>query len=911
MARQIDSLYQLVNADLKSKPRKISVILQNQSVLPNGFVQLAPRRSEFVTTPPTQGENVDWLQSLTIHELRHVAQFDQLVGNFRAPLFEQLGLAFYGISLPSWFFEGDAVLTETRLTAGGRGRTPSWVMPFRTNLLNGKEFSYQKDYLGSYREVTPGFYELGYLMVDKLERDYGVGHSAAIISKMSRHLLRPYNFSRTLREFTGFSSKQWHAETIAELRKNWARQDSALYHIDYEVLPGGNGERKGGFREDWLLPQAGGIDGAILVLHQGSRFTPEIGMLDEKGNHHKTLVRIGWQSSPNFSARNGKIAWDEIRRNPRYAKQLFSVINTFDQASGQVRQLTRNTRLFTPVLSPDGQQIACVEIGEDNRVSLVLIDWESGQILKTIRVTEGMMIQTPSYDPAGQKITAIAVSLEGNSILEVDISSGEFSLLLDWQGQQLERPLYWEDQIIFKGHFDGVDNIFALAQPNNTGAEKAEGTALSGQVAIRQLTFARFGAFNPSINENTGELLFNNYQLGGQRVSRTKLRDEESFFLPAGNVVEKQRPDTTLNTPTPLYPSKPYSKAGKLLNFHSISLSPNEFSSVDDLKPSLYLLSDNLLNTVQTRIGFTYDGDEGSNEFSAEVNYQRFYPKIGLGYQNRGRTGSARVLNLRDSTITNHKLRWRENNFTLDVQIPLTFYQLNHVYSLNMVAGTYITQRYGLETEPASQAASRNFIHSIRLPMRYSLSFGHNLRRSSLDLAPRWGQNLGLSYRHFHAEELNNGGMNRLFTFWSTFYLPGIARNHTTVLRINYQKGEGIYAPVNDIPMVSGFDHLAPESINNTVLTSYYMPLAYPDWAIGNLAYIKRIKGGVFADFQNFRPTNMSSLKPRTFGVEIRTDLNLLRFYLPLFDVGAKLIYDNDPINPGRFLTTFSFGYSY
>ena len=157
MALQIDSLYQLVNADLKSKPRKTAIILQNQSVLPNGFVQLAPRKSEFVTTPPPQAENVDWLQSLTIHELRHVAQFDKLVGNFRAPFFEQLGLAIYGISLPSWYFEGDAVLTETRLTTGGRGRIPSWTMPFRTNLLNGHEFNYQKDYLGSYRDVTPGF----------------------------------------------------------------------------------------------------------------------------------------------------------------------------------------------------------------------------------------------------------------------------------------------------------------------------------------------------------------------------------------------------------------------------------------------------------------------------------------------------------------------------------------------------------------------------------------------------------------------------------------------------------------------------------------------------------------------------------------------------------------------------------
>src|SRR5690606_34896290 len=120
----------------------------------------------------------------------------------------------------------------------------------------------------------------------------------------------------------------------------------------------------------------------------------------------------------------------------------------------------------------------------------------------------------------------------------------------------------------------------------------------------------------------------------------------------------------------------------------------------------------------------------------------------------------------------------------------------------------------------------------------------------------------------------------RLFTLRSTLYFPGVVRNHSTTIRIGFQKGAGIYSSVNDIPMVSGFDYLDAEKINNTVLASYHLPLAYPDWEIGSLAYIKRIKGGLFADFQNLRPANRASLRPRTFGVELRTDLNLLRFYL-------------------------------
>src|SRR5690606_41616914 len=96
--------------------------------------QLAPRRSEFFTTPPQRNDFQDWLGQLAVHELRHVVQIDKLTGYLSAPFFEQLAFAIYGITLPSWFFEGDAVTTETVLSNSGRGRLRSWDLPLPTNL---------------------------------------------------------------------------------------------------------------------------------------------------------------------------------------------------------------------------------------------------------------------------------------------------------------------------------------------------------------------------------------------------------------------------------------------------------------------------------------------------------------------------------------------------------------------------------------------------------------------------------------------------------------------------------------------------------------------------------------------------------------------------------------------------------
>ena len=56
---------------LAATPKKISVVLHSQSATSNGFVTLAPRRSEFYAMPPQNynfiGTN-EWLTLLSSHE---------------------------------------------------------------------------------------------------------------------------------------------------------------------------------------------------------------------------------------------------------------------------------------------------------------------------------------------------------------------------------------------------------------------------------------------------------------------------------------------------------------------------------------------------------------------------------------------------------------------------------------------------------------------------------------------------------------------------------------------------------------------------------------------------------------------------------------------------------------------------
>jgi hypothetical protein len=158
-------------------PRKISVVLQNQSSVSNGFVTILPRRSEFYTMPSQDynfiGTN-DWLNMLASHEYRHVVQYQHATRGFNrfvyyifgAPTLAGLAQA----AAPMWFWEGDAVATETAYTHSGRGRIPHFGLVFKTNLLEGRTFNYHKQYLRSYKHNIPDHYVLGYHMVSYLRK---------------------------------------------------------------------------------------------------------------------------------------------------------------------------------------------------------------------------------------------------------------------------------------------------------------------------------------------------------------------------------------------------------------------------------------------------------------------------------------------------------------------------------------------------------------------------------------------------------------------------------------------------------------------------------------------------------------------------------------------------------------------
>src|ERR1035437_894329 len=83
VAKRIGSYLQIENDyetyTMKRKPRRISVVLHNQLTMSNSWVALGPRRMELFHTPPqTSISPMDWNQALSLHEYRHVIQYEML-----------------------------------------------------------------------------------------------------------------------------------------------------------------------------------------------------------------------------------------------------------------------------------------------------------------------------------------------------------------------------------------------------------------------------------------------------------------------------------------------------------------------------------------------------------------------------------------------------------------------------------------------------------------------------------------------------------------------------------------------------------------------------------------------------------------------------------------------------------------
>src|SRR5690606_34192395 len=105
-----------------------------------------------------------------------------------------------------------------------------------------------------------------------------------------------------------------------------------------------------------------------------------------------------------------------------------------------------------------------------------------------------------------------------------------------------------------------------------------------------------------------------NYTIGYtsiEKTTKTPLSKIDDTFISYFKPLQEANHSETTNNSThhEIFPHRPYKEVNNLFNFHSLSINDGNYDDLENYKPGLFLLSNNLMNTMAAKIGANYDPD--------------------------------------------------------------------------------------------------------------------------------------------------------------------------------------------------------------------------------------------------------------------------------------------------------------
>ena len=849
-----------INAPYHARLRKLNIVLHNRSTTSNAMVSPTPFHADFFEMPAQDMYAQSWQKQLTLHEFRHAVQMDKMYqgfGKFMYYLFGEQGTAVvFGLYLPQWFIEGDAVWSETVHSNSGRGRMPEFVYPLKAQVLDKKVYGYDKAQFGSYRNFVPDHYSLGYQLVEEGIKNYGTGLWNDVLNQVARKSYTLVPFTHRLKKNTGNKKVKFYHAAMNDLKSNWQAQD--ISPVPLKSLPVSDR-----FYTSYLFPHLLS-DGSIIAektsiddINRFVKITPD--------GKVTRLFTPGFDFRESLSANDSLLCWNEKTFDLRWSNRDYSVIKIYNYKTKKLRQLTRRSRYFAPALSPDGKTVVAVRVDEKQNYFLDFLDAVSGKKIKEFHTTDNLFFMTPHWSADGKNVVVTVLGDKGKSIMLLNTQTFQNRFLLPFSFTEIKWPVMRGRYVVYTGTYEGKDNLYALDLKTGAG--------------FRVLN-SRYGANGTAFSPSGSRLVFSNYTANGNKPVFLNFDPQQlrPFNVKTARYlypVDKIKPKPTFNlddvaVPDSLYPVKKYSRIGHLFHPHSwapLSLDLNNYT----LKPGVMLLSQNILSTAVTAVGWSYNLNERTGKFSLGFRYLGWYPKIGLNFTYGNRRGS-----VVDSSGFPHNLFWHETNLSVHVSVPLHFTHSKWVNGIEPYIGfteKFLKMGEGLPYE---------FEQSNIVTMHYQLYAYNQYKRSAKDLYPKWGQNLQVDFQN--TPFLNNPG--RQFAIQGHFYLPGFIRHQSLVLYGGYenqQQGDYSFSALIAIPR--GYSGIFEDKMA-IVKADYAFPIAYPDMDWQGVMYLKRIYAHLFYDFLRGEKTGVYS-NYSSAGAELYTDWNFLGFF-PNVSLGLR-----------------------
>ncbi len=879
LTRRLESQYARVSASLDVRPRKLSLVLRSKTTIPNGFVTLAPRRSELFTMPPQDynfvGTN-SWLDLLAVHEFRHVVQFEKANRGFNkllSTLFGQEALAGMShIAVPQWFWEGDAVVTETALTHSGRGRIPEFNMAFRANLLERGAFSYNKQYLRSFKDFIPDHYVTGYYLVAHLRRKHDFNIWSPIAHDAFSRPYIPFAFSRAIKRHTGKNVVESYLEMTMAMDSLWRETEEASELTDAVVVTDPERRTFTNYMYPQVLP-----NGDILAFKEGLADASQLVRIKPDGREELEVITGLLANSGMLSAANDKAVWVEYRPDPRWGARTSNDIKIYDLQTKKVTAIAKRTRYSAAALSPDGTKIATIHTTEANKFYLSILDATSGAEIYQYANPENHFLSMPRWSADGAYIVALQTSASGKTIIQASVENPAVRELFPPSNNNYGHPVQIKNYVLYNLARNGIDNLFVY-------------DLNSGQHF--QVTSSRFGAFNASANHLMDSIYYNDYQVNGMDIAKIPLLPDrwqtatlndgdgskDSFIMP---VIEQERNiDKRLSEAAGNLQIEKYKPSSDLFNIHSWGVLLTE----SDNFIAFGIRSRDVLGTTAFSAGYAHNPFENAGHAYGRVSYQGFLPVIDL----EARIGNRRVEEKfrKDDIISDQKVEWNEAHASLGLRVPLNLTRSKYFRSLELGSKYEYTHidSYSFNLRKTNQQADGNL-----QALQYDIRFSRLLRTSKRDLYSRWGQYLYLRYKH---TPLDGDYKGDIFNAQAILYNPGLFKHHSFYLKGSFQHQDvsNNYRFASSMFYPRGYNYLSLENMY-VASANYSLPLFYPDWSVGPFFYFQRLKGNAFYDRGwGTNPGFKDMFLFESIGLELSVDFNFMRF-LPLLNLGVRYTY--------------------
>jgi hypothetical protein len=839
--------------------RKINIVLQNQALTTNGYVGLGPFRSEFYTNPPQNAFGlgaVSWMDNLALHEFRHVQQYSNFnKGLSKAATFlfgEQGQLIANAISVPDWFFEGDAVFNETKFTQQGRGALPLFLSSYQSLFVANRKYGYMKMRNGSLRDYVPNHYDLGYLLVAYGRKKYGDDIWGKVTDDAARFKPLIYPFQGAIKKHTGIAFDRFVNDAMGYYTQQWQpvkteTQEWVTPAVNHNVV-------------NYQYPCTD-ENGSLIVVKNSNTQVPAFYRI----HPDKTEERIATKSiaaDQYFSYRNGKIVYASYQPDPRWRNRDYTAIKLLNTATGEETNVATHSKYVSPDISHDGRSVLAVNMHPEGGSNVIVM------------TTDGMV--TDSL-PTGERIYSYPKFAADDKHYYVASRNaiGEMSLLKytmndSRPAEVLVRPSnriigflqVQGDTLLFTTTFQGRDELWGIIDAKErkgpfrmasyvTGLY--QGTLQSGKIIASAFTADgyRLGSFDPI-------------------WERTELKDELTDLY-INDVFRKEDHTLLMNLPQQQYAVSKYAKATRLFNFHSFR------PFYEQPEYSLTVYGNNVLNTLLSELAYTYNENEGSHKLSYDGIFGGSYlqPLFGIN-----QTWDRSAAFNKDTTV-----HWNELGGYAGLQLPLDlsggkryrFLTVSSTYNIDNVKWTGVAEKLFKD---------RNFQY-----LQTRFSYTAQSQKALRQIYPHLAESLMLQYRN---STTNYTAHQFLAT--ASLYLPGLGNTHSLVFTGAYHARDTLnqYLFSNNFPFARGYTAVDfPQMWKLGV--NYHIPLAYPDWGFGNLVYFLRIRSNLFFDYAQGKSLRTGITYPfKTVGAELFFDTRWWNQHPVTFGVRYSRLLDNE-----------------